>query len=230
MYRAGPPLPGARLLAAASFLAQGGTAADIGCDHGKLAVHLVCTGKKQRVVAVDKRPLPLARAEALAKQCGCADRVSCRLGDGLLALRPGEADELVIAGLSGETIAEIIAAVPWARDGALHFVLAPSGRASFLRAWLAENGFAVKAEAAVEERGKYYAVLSAAYTGETAVLCGLERELGLLRHGGGPAAAGLARQRLRDLRNRLSAPLPAQERAALIKTIEEVEACLPLMK
>ena len=136
----------------------------------------------------------------------------------------------MIAGLSGETVAEIIAAVPWARDKALHLVLAPSGRAPFLRGWLAENGFAAVAETAVEERGKYYAVLSAVYTGERSVISGLERELGLLRDDMSPAAAGLARQRLRDLRNRVCAPLAGDERAALLKTIEEVETCLQSKK
>ena len=41
-----PPVPAldARLLAAAAYVRRGALAADIGCDHGKLAVYLARTG------------------------------------------------------------------------------------------------------------------------------------------------------------------------------------------
>ena len=107
-YRAGLPTLGARLLAAANAVRPGRPAADIGCDHGKLAVWLALRGISPRVIAVDSRPLPLAKARALAAQTGCADVVACRLGDGLAALAPGEAQEIIIAGLSGETIIALL--------------------------------------------------------------------------------------------------------------------------
>lgn len=96
-----PPVPAldARLLAAAAYVRRGALAADIGCDHGKLAVYLARTGTARHVVAVDIRPAPLARAQVLVEKHGCSAGVECRLGDGLCALKPCEADDIVIAGI-----------------------------------------------------------------------------------------------------------------------------------
>lgn len=42
--------------------------------------------------------------------------IDIRLGDGLNTLAPDEADDIVIAGMGGETIAAILEAAPWIRD------------------------------------------------------------------------------------------------------------------
>ena len=59
-------------------------------------------------------PAPLAKAE---KTCApWADAVECRLGSGLSVLAPGEASEIIIAGMGAETILEILDAAPWVQD------------------------------------------------------------------------------------------------------------------
>ena len=231
MYRAGLPRPGARLLAAAELVRPGRVVADIGCDHGKLAVYLAMSGRAPRVIATDIRPLPLGKARALVAQTGCQGKVECRLGDGLAPLVPGEVQEIVIAGMSGETMANVLAAVPWVRDESLHFVLLPAARAERLRRWLCENGFSIKAETPVEEHGKYYTALSVNYTG-TPNHEGdeLYYELGRLPETRGPAAAGFIERRLTHLRRRAAAPLEEGQRHALEKLTNEVEACLQSVK
>lgn len=74
-----PPVPAldARLLAAAAYVRRGALVADIGCDHGKLAVYLARTGAARRVVAADIRPAPLARARALVEKHRCGAAVEC---------------------------------------------------------------------------------------------------------------------------------------------------------
>lgn len=226
VYRAGPSSPGARLLAAAGLVAPGRVTADIGCDHGKLAVWLACKGISPRVIAVDIRPVPLARARALALQTGCADRVDCRLGCGLAPLAPLEAKEIIIAGLSGETMIEILEDVRWIRNSGVHLILLPVTRAPVLRRWLCENGFAIRAEKPVEDRGRFYTVLSTGYTGEDLPRTELFYEVGLLGESEDPAASGVLQNRLADLRKRAMADLNETERRALAKLTEEIEACL----
>ena len=65
-----PPVPAldARLLAAAAYVRRGALAADIGCDHGKLAVYLARTGTARHVVAVDIRPAPLAQISVKSRR------------------------------------------------------------------------------------------------------------------------------------------------------------------
>ncbi len=226
-YRAGIPALGPRLLAAAQLLRPGCAAADIGCDHGKLAVWLVAHGTARHVVAIDKRPMPLARAKALVKQTGLSGRVECRLGDGLAPLAPGEVQEIIIAGVSGETVVDILSASPLTRDTGLHFVFVPAGRQAVLRRWLCEEGFTIDREVPLCEKGRFYTALSVSYTGVPSRPGEVFYEVGLVPQGEQTAARGYISQRLRDIKKRLSAPLTAPQRQALETLIQEVEACLP---
>ena len=135
--------------------------ADIGTDHGYVPAALLLAGRVGRAVAADVGALPLDHARRTAARCGVEDRMDLRLGDGLSVLSPGEADVIVIAGMGGDTITEILAAAPWSRDGPL-LLLQPMSRAYELRRWLPEQGYAVRAETLVQDKGVLYPILSAA--------------------------------------------------------------------
>lgn len=135
--------------------------ADIGTDHGYVPAALLLAGRVGRAVAADVGALPLDHARRTAARCGVEDRMDLRLGDGLSVLSPGEADVIVIAGMGGDTIADILAAAPWSRDGPL-LLLQPMSRACELRRWLPEQGYAVRAETLVQDKGVLYPILSAA--------------------------------------------------------------------
>ena len=201
-----PLRPGARLAAAAGLVRPGSRAADIGCDHGRLAAFLVESGRCPFVVAADLRPGPLEKARRLAAARGLEGRVDCRLGDGLSVLRPGEVEDIVVAGMGGETIAAILAAAPWVRRPGCNLVLLPASGQPQLRRWLCENGFALLREVPVTEGRYCYTVLQAAYTGERVSPGPLFCWLGLLRGQRGPAAkayfAKLLRQLEKELRGR----------------------------
>ena len=135
--------------------------ADIGTDHGYVPAALLLAGRVGRAVAADVGALPLDHARRTAARCGVEDRMDLRLGDGLSVLSPGEADVIVIAGMGGDTIAGILAAAPWSRDGPL-LLLQPMSRVCELRRWLPEQGYAVRAETLVQDKGVLYPILSAA--------------------------------------------------------------------
>ena len=156
----------ARLRAAARLVRPGHRAADIGCDHGKLSAALVCGGRCPSVIAADLRPGPLSVARANIQAAGCADRVELRLGDGLEVLRPGEVQDIVIAGMGAETICEILEKASWVRDPALRLVLVPATKHSILRRWLCREGFALRQESLARVSGRWYAVMAAEYTGQ----------------------------------------------------------------
>ena len=156
----------ARLRAAARLVRPGHKAADIGCDHGKLSAALVRGGRCPSVIAADLRPGPLSVARANIQAAGCADRVELRLGDGLEVLRPGEAQDIIIAGMGAETICEILEKAPWVRDPDLRLVLVPATKHSILRRWLCREGFALRQESLAQVSGRWYAVMVAEYTGQ----------------------------------------------------------------
>ena len=155
----------ARLRAAAQLVRRGHRAADIGCDHGKLSAALVCSGRCPFVVAADLRPGPLSVARANMEAAGCADKVDLRLGNGLEVVRPGEAEDIIIAGMGAETICEILEAAPWVKDPAVRLILVPATKHSILRRWLCRQGFELKEEKLAHVAGRWYAVMAAEYTG-----------------------------------------------------------------
>ena len=69
------PVLDARLSAAAELVRPGLPAADIGCDHGKLAAVLAGSGRCPWVIGADLRPGPLAKARRTLEAAGCQDKV-----------------------------------------------------------------------------------------------------------------------------------------------------------
>lgn len=136
-----------------------GCLADIGTDHGYVPVSLLLEGKIRRAVASDIGAPPLDHARRTAAQYGVTEKLDFRLGDGLSVLDPGEAEVIVIAGMGGDAITEILAAAPWSRAGPL-LLLQPMSKAEVLRAFLPENGYAVLAERLVQDKGVLYPILT----------------------------------------------------------------------
>ena len=64
-------------------------------------------------IAADVREGPLGAARRTIARCGVESLVTARLSDGLRAIRPEEADDIVIAGMGGELIARIVGEAPW---------------------------------------------------------------------------------------------------------------------
>lgn len=157
---------GRRLEAAASLVRTGSVAADIGCDHGYLVCSLVSRGVCPRSYACDIGEGPLSRARETVEAWGLGERIQIIRADGLQGLPPEEIDDIIIAGMGGETIASIILGAPWTRDGRYRFILQPMTKAGHLRRALCENGFAITEERAAAEGRFVYTVMAAEYTGE----------------------------------------------------------------
>ena len=149
-----------RLGAIAGLVPEGcGCLADIGTDHGYVPVSLLLEGRVWRAVAADIGAPPLEHARRTAARYGVTDRIDFRLGDGLSVLRPGEAEVIVIAGMGGDAVVDILSAAPWSRAGPL-LLLQPMSKAEVLRAFLPEGGFAVLAERLVQDKGVLYPILT----------------------------------------------------------------------
>lgn len=150
-----------RLSALAGFIPVGATFADIGTDHGFLAVYAVQAGISSRVVATDLRPGPLKRARAEVQRHGLTDAVDLRLGSGLTVLKPGEVDGVVIAGMGGETMVQILNASP-AVVGSLSFlILQPMNESRMVREWLQQNRWHNNAEDLIWEDNRWFEAIRA---------------------------------------------------------------------
>ncbi len=193
---------GPRLELCAGLVRGGHALCDVGTDHAYLPIWLLKSGKVPRAVASDVNPGPLETAAANAKRYGVADRLILRLSDGLRAVSPQEAEDVVIAGMGGELILRMVGETPWLRDPEKRLILQPMSSARELRAGLRDLGFALLDEQAAEDTGRIYTAFSARYIGETPATDRLYPYLGKLKPGGS-AVRKYAEKLLRDLRGRL---------------------------
>ncbi|MBC8533651.1 class I SAM-dependent methyltransferase [Yeguia hominis] len=150
-------------LAKCAAMLRGVPLADIGTDHAYLPVYLAVRGEIPAAIAADLREGPLESAKRTIARFHVESIVTARLSDGLAAIQPQEAEDIVIAGMGGELIAQILSKAPWLKAGGKRLVLQPMTTPEALRRFLRENGFAVRREEAVAAGGKYYTVLCAEY-------------------------------------------------------------------
>ena len=158
--------PDGRLLLAASMVRRGSRVADIGCDHAYLSVYLVKNKIAKSVIASDIRTGPLEFARKNVAKAGLDDKIELRLQDGLDGISADEADDIVICGMGGNLICDILSGAPWLKNREKNIVLQPMSDSDTVRRWLYKNGFEIKRERAAEDRGHIYSVISAGYTGD----------------------------------------------------------------
>lgn len=159
------PFVDERLALIASLVRKGSVVADIGSDHGFLVTWLVKSGICPSGFACDVNEMPLERSRHTVESYGVSDRVALRLGSGLVPLRQDEAQDIVIAGMGGDLIADILSAADW-RDESKHYLLQPMTRADELRRRLCAQGYEITAEHAASVNRFCYTVMEARYTGQ----------------------------------------------------------------
>jgi tRNA (adenine22-N1)-methyltransferase len=148
-----------RLDAIAELVTPGNVVADVGTDHGYIPIRLVQQEKCPRAIAMDLREGPLARAKEHIKRCGLSDRIETRLSDGTKALRAGEADTIVCAGMGGELILHILTDGEEVCRSARELILQPQSEIARVRRYLREHEYRVTAENMILEDGKYYPMM-----------------------------------------------------------------------
>lgn len=150
-----------RLEAVAAFVGSGASVADIGTDHGYLAMELKRRDGSRRVIAADKNGGPCRAARKTLGENGMEQAVEVRQGDGLAALAAGEVDTVCIAGMGGKLIADILAARPEVFDRLECAVLQPQNAFVVLRGWLYEHGWHIADEALAKVDGRVYQIIRA---------------------------------------------------------------------
>lgn len=136
--------------------------ADIGTDHAYLPVYLTVKEKCKLAVASDINEGPLNRAEATVKQYGQSHRIDLRLGSGVDTLSPDEADVIVIAGMGGIIITEILKSRPEIFKTTKQILVQPMSSVPELRENLFGIGYEIADEYLAKEDRKMYNILSLA--------------------------------------------------------------------
>ncbi len=169
-----------RLSTVATMVRHGSRAADIGSDHAHLPVVLIQSGRCSRVIATDILTGPVASAQKTVQLTGLGACIDVRLGDGLAPVLPDEVDDIIIAGMGGENIADILNDAPWVKNEAYRLVLQPMTRPETLRKYLLTNGFVIDQECSVTDHGHRYLVLSARFADAPPITDAFTYYVGLL--------------------------------------------------
>ncbi len=143
-----------RLKAIEGLILPGETVADIGTDHGFLPMSLWETGKSPHVIMSDIGQGPLKKAETNISKHFRDHQFDIRIGSGLETLKPGEVDVVVIAGMGGQLISDILGSDLNKTRSFSRYILQPRSAQNRLRGWLIDNGFCITDEILVRE-GKY---------------------------------------------------------------------------
>lgn len=148
-----------RLLTIANFVQKGGVVADIGTDHGYIPVYLIENQIARKVIAADINKGPLFSAKKTIKANGLEDFIETRLGNGLEPLSVGEVDTVIIAGMGGLLIRDILMNHPEVVKSVKQFILQPMVAQDELRKWLIKHNFKIVNEQLVKEEHRIYEVM-----------------------------------------------------------------------
>ncbi len=96
-----------RLKLVASFVDDNSHVIDVGCDHALLSIFLVKTKNNVKVIASDVNEGPLEGARKNIKLYNLEDKIEIKLGDGIKTINE-DTDTIIISGLGGETIIDIL--------------------------------------------------------------------------------------------------------------------------
>lgn len=155
-----------RLMAVASLVRKGSTVADVGTDHAYVVAYLIENGIIENAIASDINKGPLENARQTLIDCGISEKAELILSDGLKNVPENSADDIVIAGMGGILISEILENTPWLKNKNIHIIAQPMTHAEILRKWLCDNGFEIQREVASTDGKRVYVAISAFFTGK----------------------------------------------------------------
>lgn len=154
-----------RMAVICSMVRDGAVVCDVGTDHAIIPAELLKSGKCVRAVITDISVPSLEKGIKNIKKERLSDKVSAYEANGTLGAELDGVTDIVIAGMGGELISEIIAQDERLKRPGLHFILQPMSRAPQLRKFLFENGFEIINERKASVDRRVYAVINAEYTG-----------------------------------------------------------------
>lgn len=157
----------ARLEKIVGLVDKGVRLADIGTDHAYIPIELLKSGKIDFAILSDINKGPLENARKEIRRQGLADKTDLRLGSGLEVLESGEVDQVIIAGMGGILIADLIEKKLGLCKSLDKMILQPMQAQEDLRSYLNKRGFSIIDEYLVREDFRIYEIMEVRYGGGT---------------------------------------------------------------
>lgn len=155
--------------------------ADIGSDHGKLMIALAESGKIRKGFAVENKEGPFERLRSNLIRYHVDDIVTPLFSDGIKDITR-DVSTIVIAGMGGQTIVNILKAHPEKLISVKTIIIDAHTAVPFARKEICQMGFAIADEKIVKEDGVFYEIIKF-IKAEKAIISDEDLEFGpILRH------------------------------------------------
>lgn len=153
-----------RLEKVLSFIEPNDSLADVGCDHGYLALEAIKKGVK-KVLLIDNKVGPLNSAKENLKYIKSDIKVEYSLSSGISNINK-ETTTVAICGMGGELIVQILEADFEKAKKVNKFILQANSKIDYLRKYLFDNQFEIFNEAIVEDNNKTYEIIVTRFVGK----------------------------------------------------------------
>lgn len=150
-----------RLQAVAELVTPGSRVTDVGCDHAYASIYLAKNAISPHVIAMDVNQGPIDRAKENIIKYGCEEKIEARKSNGLEKLNIGEADTILIGGMGGALMIQILSEKIEVMKSSRELVLQPQSEIHKVRYFLQEQDFLITDENMMKEDGKYYVMMKA---------------------------------------------------------------------
>lgn len=129
---------------------------DVGTDHGYIPIYAVKNNLCNKAIASDINKDPIKKAKINSALEGTSDKVEVRLGGGLEVIEKGEVEGVVIAGMGGNLIRDILEKDKEKLSMFKFLILQPAQNPEVLREYLYTNGYEILKEDLCIDEGIYY--------------------------------------------------------------------------
>ena len=148
-----------RLKKIASYVKKGARVADIGTDHGLVPYFLIRNNISNFVIASDISKSSLKKTEDVVRDYNLEDFVYPRVGNGLDVIKKDEVDTVIIAGMGGNLIVDILKKDIDLVKSLDMIILQPMQGQEYLRKYLYTRGYEFLDESIVYEDKRYFEII-----------------------------------------------------------------------
>lgn len=167
-----------RLLECAKRVSKNSKIVDVGSDHAYLPIYLCSSKIVSYAIACDINAGPLEISKKNIKKYNLENSICTRLSDGLENVQDTEVDEVIIAGMGGNLISNILNKSLEQNKKFKKYILQPIQYEFNLREYLCDSGFEITYENITESDKKTYVIIEAVYNNKKYNLSNLEKYIG----------------------------------------------------
>ena len=147
-----------RLKLVASFVDDNSYVIDVGCDHALLSIFLAKHKNNIKVIASDVNEGPLEGARKNIKLYNLEDKIEIKLGDGIKTINEN-VDTIIISGLGGETIIDILKKDVSLLQNVKTIILSPHSAVYETRKEITSLGYKIVDEIFTYDQNKPYNII-----------------------------------------------------------------------